>query len=126
MKWNEAKPGTQDLEMILGELRRRLPAAWRTDLSVPPSAQRRGRSGQPDARLSIAAPDRTRTTLVVYFKPRIDPLDVESVLRRAGAAGSGVPLVCAPYLSPTTRERIVELGGNYADTTGNLRVALER
>jgi len=89
--------------------------------------ERRGRSdGRPDAVITIRAPDGGRAVLVVEVARRIDPVDVEAALRRIRASGDGMALLFARYLSPRTRERIVELGGNYADATGNLRLALSR
>ncbi len=124
--WNERRSGTFDPERLQEELQRRLPKPWRIRVSKEPPLRRRGRAERPDALISIEGPDRARTTIVVEAKSRIEPLHVDAALRQARAYEVGVPLIYAPYLSPRARERIVELGGNYADATGNLRLALER
>lgn len=120
--WNMRLPGTE----IMGRLETRLPSGWRTRTTEEPRIRRGGRADGPDALVTIEAPDRVCAVLAVAGKARLEPLDVDAVLRQARSYEAGEPLIYARYLSPRTRERIVELGGNYADATGNLRVALAR
>ena len=75
--------------------------------------------------ITIESPDGARTSLVVEVKSRLEPFDVERVLHQLRAHEAGVPMIVARYLGPRARERIVELGGNYADATGNFRLVLE-
>jgi hypothetical protein len=120
--WNMEENGTVG---VASELERRLPRAWRTRLAREPRLRRGNRTVAPDALITIQAPDGTRAKLLVELKSRVEPLDVEGVLRQLRAYGAGVPLIVARFLSPRTRERIVELGGNYADATGNMRLVLD-
>ncbi len=123
--WNGPKTGTLDL--IRNLLKDRLPEGWRMREGGQKSLRRgRGVASRPDALLTLEAPDKAWAVLVVEAKNRIEPMDVENVLLQARSYGTGEPLIWARYLSPRTRERIVELGGNYADAAGNLRIALSR
>lgn len=92
-----------------------LPASW----TVTPSSS-------PVRTLILRGPDGVVASLEVLSRNRLEPRDIDGLLRGPPPAQGHVMLVWAPYLSPLTQERIVELGGNYADATGNLRVALDR
>jgi hypothetical protein len=111
--WNMEENGTVG---VASELERRLPRAWRTRLAREPRLRRGNRTVAPDALITIQAPDGTRAKLLVELKSRVEPLDVEGVLRQLRAYGAGVPLIVARFLSPRTRERIVELGGASCST----------
>lgn len=96
-----------------------LPERWEIELTSPPRADR----GY-DAVLEIRAPDGRIGRFVVEAKFRLEPRDVARILERLDAASPDTPLVVAPYLSPRARELITEAAGSYADTTGNIRIAL--
>src|SRR5687768_16591776 len=100
---------------VAKRLQARLPSGWRASAESQPSIRRGGRAMRPDGLITIKAPDRRRSTVVVEEKARVEPLQVEAALSQARAYAAGEPLIFAPYLSPRTRERIVQLGGNYAD-----------
>jgi hypothetical protein len=64
--------------------------------------------------------------LVVEAKSRVFPRDVAALKSRLAQYSSGPSLVVAPFLAPSTRRRLQEENMNYADTTGNVRLVLER
>jgi hypothetical protein len=67
--------------------------------------------------------------LLVETKSRLDPKDVTPVvyqLRQLSNADTRANiLILAPFLGQRAREKLSELGANYADATGNLRMSLE-
>src|SRR2546427_12012068 len=101
-------------ERLIKDLELRLPMSWRVFGTTEPRLRTKSGS-RPDALLTIEGPKRARATILVECKSRIDPVNVDSALNQVRNYGPGVPLIYAPYLSPRTRERIAELGGNYAD-----------
>lgn len=115
--------GTFDLP---GQLQRRLPSGWLVRTEREPSVRRGQRAGRPDLLLTAEAPDGTKSTVIVEIKQHLEPHDVASAIAQLREISRGILLLYAPYLSPRTRERIVELGANYADATGNLRLSIER
>jgi len=116
MTWNTTSLGTPTVSGLIGTLRTQLPATW----TIEPST----REGA-DFSLLLRAPDGSQTAISGLIRRNLEARDVETALRRPSRSGSAL-LILAPYLSPRTRERIVELGASYADMTGNLRLALER
>ena len=108
----------------MGQLGTRLPAGWRADVTRALGDARQRSTG--DLRLTIVAPDGTRSVTAVKVLGRIEPRDVEPTVRALRATGQDAAMLFAPYLSPGTRARIVEAGANYADATGNLRLAIGR
>ena len=117
MTWNMTSLGTASVSHLVETLRTQLPVTW----SIEPGT----REGA-DFSLLLRAPDGSQSTITGLIKRSLEARDVEAVLRQARSLGADAVLVLAPYLSPRTRERIVELGANYADTTGNLRLVLDR
>ncbi len=122
---NRAFSGTSLLRDAAETLRRRLPRSWRIDESAP-------RERGPDSLFHVHAPDGNRSTLIVEIKPRVDPRDVPRLIaqfrehaRHERNRNPGFLLV-APYVSPRTQELLDEAGVGYIDTTGNVRLALER
>src|SRR5712692_6135743 len=100
------------------QLRQHLPPTW----SVAEAARVH------EAIIVIRAPDSRLAQLVVVSRRRIEPRDVAGVLptgRRQRSRATEV-LVTAPFLSPRTRELLAAVGASYLDSTGNLRLALER
>lgn len=121
--WNIERIGTEGLVKRLG---RTLPGGWRTSVVSEPVLKRAGRTFRPDAVISVEGPDGKVAKVIVELKSCVEPMDVPALVNQLRTFGSGVPLIYAAYLSPRTRERIVELGANFADSTGNLRLAIER
>ena len=83
---------------------------------------------QPDAILSMTAPDGGKALQMVAAKQRVFPRDVLAwlrALRRPAPPGSQYLLV-APFLSPRARMLLEEAGVSYIDMTGNMLVQVAR
>lgn len=123
-------PSEVDLLRMLTELlSRRLPSTWRSELSDRP--RQRGI----DPILRLIAPDGTQALLPVEARASINTRDVPAVLDALHRAAEsepdvahqlGQPVVVARYLSPRTRDALVERGASYADATGNLRLVSDQ
>ena len=101
-------------------LRDRLSSAWRVEREpIAPGP------GRPDAILTVTAPDGTERTIVVEAKRSVEPRDVDRIVKVLRNSGAGIPFVVAPFLSPATRARLIERETSYADSTGNLRLAMD-
>jgi hypothetical protein len=115
---NRAVSGASGLRGAIEQLRLRLPQAWRV-VEAAHAAQ---------ATIVIRAPDSRVAHLAVVSKRRIEPKDVTGIVPAGPPMRSrtSVVLVTAPFLSPRTRELLASAGASYLDSTGNLRLALER
>jgi len=88
--------------------------------------------GGADAALRLRSPDGQQVVVLVEAKRLISTREVAVVLDVLSRSLSDwreedvVPLIAARYLAPGTRARIAELGGAYADATGNLLVRSDR
>lgn len=107
-------------------LRAYLPSTWTLEVGTP------GLSRLVDAELRLRAPDGREMVALIEAKRLLNTRDVPVVverLRQAAATmekGEVALLLVARYLSPATRERIVESGAGYIDVTGNLYLAGDR
>lgn len=101
-------------------LRERLPATWRVDASRP------GSRLQPDAIISICAPDGESAVIATEVKPGLNPRDIPYVVAQLEHYGPGPKLVFAPFLSPTTQRELIERRLSYADLTGNIWLMVDR
>lgn len=110
----------------------RLPQTWSTELQEQvPTGRRRA-----DAVLTVLAPDGNRAQIVIEAKQSLETRDAISIAGQLNAIraeiaerdemGDGACLLAAPYINPATRVRLAELGVGYADSTGNIRVQLDR
>ena len=120
------------LTEALGQIRTRLPAGWRLDLSEVSGNRRRA-----DGLLSLVPPQGAAVTFVVEVKRSLVRRDLPAVLdqlgeqiaalpvARRGVAGP-LPFVVSRYLSPPLQDWLADRGVAYADATGNLRVTLDR
>ena len=89
-----------------------------------------------DAIWELRDPDGLSSDILVEVKASlVEPRLVSSVASRLKALSysrgkqAGVTpanMLVSTYLSPLTRERLAEAGINYADTTGNIRFAIDR
>jgi len=115
---NRAVSGASTLRGVIEQLRLRLPQAWR----VVEATQAR------QATIVIRAPDSRVAHLAVVSRRRIEPKDVTGIVPagRPTRSRANEVLVTAPFLSPRTRELLAAAGASYLDSTGNLRLALER
>ena len=129
---------TRLIDTAAQEIGARLPPRWRLlDREASPAA----RSAQDslrrfDAVWEIQDPDGLRSDVIVEVQAKpLEPTFVDRVVSRLKAlSDSGNEQVGAPpafmlvssYLSPLTRERLVEAGISYADSTGNIRLSVDR
>ena len=109
----------------------RLKAALPRDWRVTDSRRPKQSGGfQPDAVLSLRAPDGASAEILIEAKQRLSAqvaADLAPRLSDAAVRGKTAgALVVAPFLSPMTRERLRAVGVNYLDLTGNARIALAR
>lgn len=78
-----------------------------------------------DAGLVLTGPDEAKADVAVVCRPRLEPREVKTLPRPRPPQGRPPdPLVIAPFLSPRVQQRLREAGFNYADATGNIRVAV--
>ncbi len=122
---NKIVRGTELLRSLGEQLGEVLPSAW----AITSSAEVSGPGGRADAVLTLAGPDGTTGKVFVEAKRVVEPRDVPSVLRQLESyrdGGDAALLVTAPYLSPRVRDLLEEAGAGWFDSTGNLRIQLER
>jgi len=106
---NGVKYGTMSVQAVADVIRRRLPRGWSVALRLPVGGRRQ---------LVLEAPDGRRAEFLVLSRKRVSPRDVPNLVRQA----EGELLLVTPFLSPRSRELLVEAGMSYVDATGNLRV----
>jgi hypothetical protein len=117
--WNRTNSGTL-LSQFAEMLRLRLPGGWHATATRPGGIAF-------DAILEISAPDGSAAAFAVEEKRRLDPRDVPGALLQLQKAAQGRPqLFVAPFLGPKTRALLRDVGASYGDTTGNIRLVLER
>lgn len=112
---------TNMLNQLVDQLRAMLPPTWRIDVQVERTGDRRS---EVDAIVALSVPNANPVMVAVEVKSRVKAVDVERILRQLAAHEKGVPFIYAGFLAQSTRERIVELGGNFGDATGNFRLAV--
>ena len=116
---------TELLRSLCDALGAALPSTW----SLTSMPETRKEDSRVDAVLELAAPDGTTSTVLVEAKRVVEPRDVPSVLRRLKSYRDGSQaawLVTAPYLSPRVRDLLQQAGVGWFDSTGNLRLQLDR
>ncbi|MCY3957405.1 MAG: hypothetical protein OXG65_03830 [Chloroflexi bacterium] len=112
----------------------RLPPRWL--LLDADREQKVAERSSPDAIWEIRDPDGRSSDIIVEAKsnpvePRLvgrmaSELKAQSASRYEQAGMPPVYMLVSTYLSPRTRERLVEAGMSYADTTGNIRFTVDR
>ena len=124
-------PSERDLlSFVQSKLVSVLPDAWFVARGPVPSI---GNAG-PDEVFEIHSPDGGIVFVLAVVKLAAAPRDLKAILDQlrwvAGEydmpSGATVPLVAARYLPKPLRDRIGELGGGYADATGNVLIRAER
>ena len=140
MMRNRSISETHLIETAASEIGKRLPPRW---LLLDRGRNAPGQSPQGPARevdgvLEIRDPDGLSSDIMVEVKTNpLEPRLVAFVASRlkslfARRVESGEPetrptiLLVSTYLSPLTKERLVEAEISYADSTGNLRLAVDR
>jgi hypothetical protein len=110
-------------------LRERLPLSW----AIQAVQDHDGLDAGVDAVLRLTGEDASEVVVLIQAKRLINTRDVPSALdalRRAasrwGDDQSVATMLAARYLAPATRDRIAELGGGFADATGNVLLAADR
>ena len=119
-------PGNEETLLIQGleKLRERLPQGWTVEEVTYSSGD-----SPPDQLWEIRGPSASSRGLIVEARSELSPRAVKVMLgggllkRLRGVAGHPI-LVVAPYISPRSRELLVDEGANYLDLTGNLRLVL--
>lgn len=125
---------TEIMDAVVTHLREQLPRGWRCSALPERSG---GSDWSPDAWLELGAGE-VRCRLAVEVKARVRPNDLEAWVIR-GQWGRGVGrssewpggvssarMFVTRFLTPRAREVLTQAGWNYADTTGNVRIAVER
>ena len=132
---------TRLIDAVARDIGARLPPRWL--LRDPRRSETRrspqGLTREIDAVLEIQDPDGLSTDIVVEVKAvPVEPRAVPSLAARlkslpltSGAEGgqTNVPsalMLVSTYLSPLARERLTEAGISYADSTGNMRLTVDR
>lgn len=72
----------------------------------------------------VRAPDGNASLVAVEVKTRLVPRDVLAVAKALRRYQSLVGVVVAPFLSPSTRQRLRESDIGYVDLTGNIRLTV--
>ena len=110
------------IKQALRALEGRLPPGWTQRLVTSRS---KGPDGL-DGTIEVTSPDGAKARLGVEAKDRLFPRDVRSLKNRLMQAAPGPSIVVAPFLPASTRRSLLEENVNYLDTTGNVRLVLER
>jgi len=108
---------TQTLRSVERLVTDALPPGWSFRASRESTRGRR----RVDARWTLEAPDGANAAFSVEVKRAFQASLLDQVLAQLKGL-DGIPLVAAPYLSPTLRAALVNRGVSYADSTGNLRL----
>lgn len=112
------------VEKAFRALETKLPRGWRPQLRLERSNS--APESRPDGTIDITSPDGVKARLVFEAKTRVFPRDVDALKSRLERYSSGPYLIVARFLTPSTRRRLQEENVNYVDTTGNVRLVLER
>jgi hypothetical protein len=100
------------LTTVVDRLNGHLPSSWTV------AVERRNRDG---GDIEIVAPDGAAATLSVVTRRRLEPRDAAML-----TIPDGPTIVYADWLSPCTRELLLERTANFVDGTGNIDVRLDR
>ena len=132
---------TRLIDTAAKDIGARLPSRWllRDRERNVPGQSPQGLTREVDAILEVRDPDGLSSDIIVKVKTKpVEPrlvADVASQLkslslprhdeaRQPGAIPA--TMLVSTYLSPLTRERLAEAGISYADSTGNLRLTVDR
>lgn len=112
------------LSDAMAVLRDRLPPGWSLE-----EVRYTTESGPADELWEIRGPSSSSRGLIVETRSSLSPRDVKVMLggglhKRLRAVGGYPILVVAPFISPRSRELLIEEGANYLDLAGNLRLVL--
>jgi hypothetical protein len=116
---NKPESETALISQVMQDLRRQLPEGWNLRFQREPS----GGARRPDAVLELRA-GKERARISVEAKLRLDPGQLRRLLSTA-LLKPGRTLLVTGYLSRAAQSLLAERGVNYADATGNVRLALQ-
>ena len=122
----------------VGQISTRLPPGWllldREKTAGPRSS--RESIWMTDATWELRGPDGLSSDIIVEVKTNpMEPRMVGSVVSRLKALSSQghnqtgfapARMIVSSYLSPLARQRLADAGASYADSTGNIRFAVDR
>ena len=138
MRRNSYISETKLIDTAVKEISSRLPPRW---LLLDRERSADGRFPQESTRMidaiwELRDPDGLSSDIIVEVKanpvePRLvgsaaSQLKALSYSRYEQAGATPANMLVSTYLSPLTRERLVEAGISYADSTGNIRFTLDR
>ena len=108
--------GTRLAESSRRLLETRLPPGWSAVLPGP------GPGGPGECPLELRSPDKKVARLDLRCRSQVFPREVIDLKEKRRTA----TVLVAPFLSVATQRRLRELGLNYLDLTGNVRLAVGR
>jgi hypothetical protein len=109
------------LDKGFATLEARLPPGWQAVLRAGSSDRQ---DAAYDAEIRITASDRRRARVAVQVKDRVEPRDALRLATLAASLRPRPPLLISRFLSKATRERLSDVGLNWLDLTGNVRLIL--
>ena len=126
MPVNSVATETQILRTVESSIRRALPKSWSMKFVRAPGSKRT----QPDAKLTLVAPGGERATFVIEAKRSVTAQSLLSAVEQLATYieqtnPRELPFFAAGYLSPRSKEILIERGISYADMTGNLRLSAD-
>jgi hypothetical protein len=108
-------------------LETRLPPGWKQRVVAPKkSASNQLDQLRLDQLIEIASPDGVKARVAIEAKSRVYPRDVRQLKDQLALPAERPYLIAAPFLTASTRRRLEEEHMNYVDTTGNMRLILDR
>ena len=108
---NNERYGTKLERTVVETISNRLPAGWVITI---------GQKSE-ETLLTLKASDSRKAILKVISRKNMTPRDIANLVQ---GEASQIILV-APFLSPRTRDLIVQAGASYADAAGNLRLVVK-
>ncbi|MGN9913308.1 helix-turn-helix domain-containing protein [Phytohabitans sp. LJ34] len=119
-------PSPHEVDVLgsaLKQIQGHLPPGW----STFPSSALPG----PDLLLDLSAPDGTVTTLVIEARRSVEVRDLPRVAGQLetwarAVGGPAAALLAVRYIAPSVATWLEEHGVSYVDTTGNMRISIER
>ena len=110
------------IAMAANVLRERLPLDWQVNVAIAP----RLANARPDGIITVRSPDGSAADIVVEYKRRLDPANVDAALSQLARWPRAQPMVMAPFLSQGARRVLRERGACWVDAAGNFRVVLDK
>ena len=98
-----------------------LPASWRFTIGSLKRLSPRGKQ----AIVTVTAPEKQSAKIAVITVPRFYPNDLNRLLAPLRELKADAYLIGAAFLSPRSRQLLLNEGICYADDTGNIRIVLD-